>query len=165
MRTLQSAPPCVKISLQNINMSRFAAFRLLTRTSHSKVLNTRFCRNFVLTCQRNDSLLPVATFRSQICTLNVQQRYFSDANKNSPPPSSRTIKKDDATSSNSKDEDEKKKDDDLEDREETLEEELAKLNLFQRYKKLLKDYWYICLPTHALTSCLWFGSAFLAVKL
>ena len=44
---------------------------------------------------------------------------------------------------------------------EAYEEELQQLTLIQRYKKLMKDFWYVLLPVHGLTSVLWFGSCFL----
>lgn len=42
-------------------------------------------------------------------------------------------------------------------KEEVLEE---KLNVFQRYKKMFKEYWYVMLPVHIATSIVWFGSFF-----
>lgn len=44
---------------------------------------------------------------------------------------------------------------------EAFEEELKQLTILQRYKKLLKEYWYILIPVHGATSVLWFGSCFL----
>uniref|UniRef100_A0A131X7X2 Putative conserved plasma membrane protein n=1 Tax=Hyalomma excavatum TaxID=257692 RepID=A0A131X7X2_9ACAR len=41
--------------------------------------------------------------------------------------------------------------------EEVVEE---KLNIFQRYKKMFKEYWYVMLPVHIATSIVWFGSFF-----
>ncbi|XP_065281397.1 uncharacterized protein C18orf19 homolog B [Dermacentor albipictus] len=35
-----------------------------------------------------------------------------------------------------------------------------KLNIFQRYKKMFKEYWYVMLPVHIATSIVWFGSFF-----
>jgi hypothetical protein len=43
----------------------------------------------------------------------------------------------------------------------TFEDELKQLSILQRYKKLLKDYWYILIPVHGAGSVLWFGSCFL----
>lgn len=40
----------------------------------------------------------------------------------------------------------------------TFDEELKQLNFYQRYKKLLKEYWYVLIPVHCCTSCFWFGS-------
>jgi len=45
-----------------------------------------------------------------------------------------------------------------------FEVELSQLTIFQRYKRLLKDYWYILIPVHAATSVLWFGSCFAAAS-
>ncbi|CAN7992403.1 unnamed protein product [Ixodes hexagonus] len=39
-----------------------------------------------------------------------------------------------------------------------LEDEPVKLNIFQRYKKMFKEYWYVMLPVHVVTSIVWFGS-------
>lgn len=38
-----------------------------------------------------------------------------------------------------------------------LEEDDSKLTLAQRFKKMFKQYWYVVLPVHAVTSCAWFG--------
>lgn len=46
----------------------------------------------------------------------------------------------------------------------TFDEELARLSFFQRYKKLLKEFWYVLIPVHCVTSTFWFGSAFLLAK-
>lgn len=35
-----------------------------------------------------------------------------------------------------------------------------RLNIFQRYKKMFKEYWYVMLPVHIATSIVWFGSFF-----
>lgn len=35
-----------------------------------------------------------------------------------------------------------------------------KLSIFQRYKKMFKEYWYVMLPVHIATSIVWFGSFF-----
>lgn len=35
---------------------------------------------------------------------------------------------------------------------------------FQKFKHLVKNYWYIAVPTHLGTSGLWFGSFFVATK-
>lgn len=40
------------------------------------------------------------------------------------------------------------------------EEPPQKLNIFQRYKKMFKEYWYVMLPVHVATSIVWFGSFF-----
>ncbi|XP_054711613.1 protein FAM210A-like [Uloborus diversus] len=39
-----------------------------------------------------------------------------------------------------------------------------KLSIFQRYKKMLKEYWYVLLPVHMVTSALWFGGFYYAAK-
>lgn len=46
----------------------------------------------------------------------------------------------------------------------TLDEELAKLGLYQRYKKLALEYWYVLVPVHAGLSCVWFGSCYLFAR-
>lgn len=46
----------------------------------------------------------------------------------------------------------------------TLDEELAKLGLYQRYKKLAVEYWYVLLPVHAGLSFAWFGSCYLFAR-
>lgn len=33
-----------------------------------------------------------------------------------------------------------------------------KLGLFQKFKKMYKEYWYVMVPVHLVTSALWFGS-------
>lgn len=33
-----------------------------------------------------------------------------------------------------------------------------KLSIFKRYKKMLKEYWYVLIPVHVATSLVWFGS-------
>ena len=46
----------------------------------------------------------------------------------------------------------------------TFDEELAQLSFLQRYKKLLKEYWYVLIPTHFFTSAVWFSSLYLLAK-
>ncbi|CRL06311.1 CLUMA_CG018903, isoform A [Clunio marinus] len=41
-------------------------------------------------------------------------------------------------------------------------EEGKKLGLFARFKKMAKDYWYVLIPVHVVTSCFWFGSFYYA---
>ncbi|KAG8184247.1 hypothetical protein JTE90_019486 [Oedothorax gibbosus] len=36
------------------------------------------------------------------------------------------------------------------------------LSLFQRYKKMLREYWYILVPVHMATSAIWFGGFYYA---
>lgn len=43
-------------------------------------------------------------------------------------------------------------------------DELSKMSLFQRYKIMLKKYWYVAIPVHAITSALWFGAFYIAAK-
>jgi len=38
-----------------------------------------------------------------------------------------------------------------------VEEDDSKLTLAQRFKKMFKQYWYVVLPVHGITSCAWFG--------
>ncbi|BES88585.1 Protein of unknown function (DUF1279) [Nesidiocoris tenuis] len=33
----------------------------------------------------------------------------------------------------------------------------AKPSLYQRFKQMYKDYWYVLIPVHVATSCVWFG--------
>lgn len=40
----------------------------------------------------------------------------------------------------------------------------TKLNTFQKFKAIVKKYWYIALPVHAATSTVWFGTFFGATK-
>lgn len=40
----------------------------------------------------------------------------------------------------------------------TVDEEMKKLGLFARFKKMYKEYWYVLLPAHVVTSVIWFGS-------
>lgn len=37
-------------------------------------------------------------------------------------------------------------------------DESQKLGLFQRFKKMAKDYWYVLIPVHVLTSACWLGA-------
>ncbi|GIY51172.1 protein FAM210A [Caerostris darwini] len=39
-----------------------------------------------------------------------------------------------------------------------------KLTLFKRYKKMLKEYWYVLIPVHMVTSAFWFGGFYYAAK-
>ncbi|XP_064467758.1 uncharacterized protein C18orf19 homolog B-like [Ornithodoros turicata] len=36
--------------------------------------------------------------------------------------------------------------------------EAPKMGFFHRYHKMFKEYWYVMLPVHIVTSCIWFGS-------
>lgn len=37
-------------------------------------------------------------------------------------------------------------------------EEVKKLSLFQRFKAMYRDYWYVLVPVHVVTSAVWYGS-------
>lgn len=43
-------------------------------------------------------------------------------------------------------------------------EEVEKLGLFARFKKMAKDYWYVLIPVHVATSSLWLGGFYYASK-
>jgi hypothetical protein len=43
-------------------------------------------------------------------------------------------------------------------------EATTKLTLFQRFKQMYKDYWYVLIPVHVVTSVGWFGTFYFAVK-
>ncbi|PRD20083.1 UNVERIFIED_CONTAM: hypothetical protein NCL1_55578 [Trichonephila clavipes] len=47
---------------------------------------------------------------------------------------------------------------------ETLEDPPEKLTLFKRYKKMLKEYWYVLIPVHLVTSAFWFGGFYYCAK-
>lgn len=51
-----------------------------------------------------------------------------------------------------------------EDSSKNAEEPAEKLSLFKRYKKMLKEYWYVLLPVHGVTSIFWFGGFYYAAK-
>lgn len=40
----------------------------------------------------------------------------------------------------------------------------VKLSLFQRFKQMYKDYWYVLIPVHCFTSVFWAGGFYFAVK-
>lgn len=42
--------------------------------------------------------------------------------------------------------------------------EPAKKSLFQRFKQMYKDYWYVLIPVHCVTSVFWAGGFYFAVK-
>ena len=46
----------------------------------------------------------------------------------------------------------------------SFDEELARLSVYQRYKKLFKEYWYVLVPVHIVTSVIWFGTCYLIVQ-
>lgn len=39
-------------------------------------------------------------------------------------------------------------------------EDSKKLGLFARFKKMAKDYWYVLIPVHVVTSIGWFGAGY-----
>lgn len=41
---------------------------------------------------------------------------------------------------------------------ESVKESGEKLSLTAKFKKMYKEYWYVLLPVHVVTSCFWFGS-------
>lgn len=45
-----------------------------------------------------------------------------------------------------------------------LLEENKKLGLFARFKKMAKDYWYVLIPVHVATSCVWLGAFYYTSK-
>ena len=44
------------------------------------------------------------------------------------------------------------------------EEKPERLSVFQRFKQMYKDYWYVLVPVHLATSAVWFGSFYYASK-
>ena len=40
----------------------------------------------------------------------------------------------------------------------------AKVSIFQRFKQMYKDYWYVLIPVHVVTSAVWTCSFYFAVK-
>lgn len=40
----------------------------------------------------------------------------------------------------------------------------TKLTLFQKFKKMYRDYWYVLVPVHLVTSAAWFGSFYYMAK-
>nr|CAI5860204.1 unnamed protein product [Callosobruchus analis] len=47
---------------------------------------------------------------------------------------------------------------------EVAAEETEKLTLFQKFKKMYRDYWYVLVPVHLVTSAFWFGGFYYAAK-
>lgn len=43
-------------------------------------------------------------------------------------------------------------------------DEVKKLTLFQKFKQMYRDYWYILVPVHLVTSVAWFGSFYYMAK-
>lgn len=44
------------------------------------------------------------------------------------------------------------------------QESEGKKGLLKRLKEMYKDYWYVVLPVHMATSCVWFGCFYYAVR-
>ena len=42
--------------------------------------------------------------------------------------------------------------------------EEEKTNIFQKFKKMSKDYWYVLVPVHLATSIVWFGGFYAMCK-
>lgn len=40
----------------------------------------------------------------------------------------------------------------------------TKVSLFQRFKQMYKDYWYVLIPVHVTTSAVWAGGFYFAIK-
>lgn len=44
------------------------------------------------------------------------------------------------------------------------EKQEEKLSLYQRFKAMYRDYWYVLLPVHMVTSAAWFGGIYFAAQ-
>lgn len=44
------------------------------------------------------------------------------------------------------------------------DESQKKLSVFQRFKQMYKNYWYVLLPVHLVTSTFWFGGFYYMAK-
>lgn len=44
------------------------------------------------------------------------------------------------------------------------EKEEKKLSLFQKFKQMYKEYWYVLVPVHLVTSAAWFGGFYYLAK-
>lgn len=44
------------------------------------------------------------------------------------------------------------------------EKKEEKLSLVQKFKLMYKQYWYVLIPVHVVTSIVWYGSFFIAAK-
>lgn len=42
--------------------------------------------------------------------------------------------------------------------------EVKKPTLFQKFKQMYRDYWYVLVPVHIVTSAVWFGSFYYMAK-
>lgn len=60
-----------------------------------------------------------------------------------------------------KNKDEKRKEESDHD---TEKDEVKNLTLFQKFKKMYRDYWYVLVPVHLVTSAAWFGSFYYMAK-
>ncbi|XP_073987822.1 uncharacterized protein C18orf19 homolog B-like isoform X2 [Rhodnius prolixus] len=47
---------------------------------------------------------------------------------------------------------------------ESKTDESKKKSLFQRFKEMYRDYWYVLVPVHVVTSAVWFGGFYYAAK-
>lgn len=47
---------------------------------------------------------------------------------------------------------------------ENEKDDMKKLTLFQKFKKMYRDYWYVLVPVHLVTSAAWFGSFYYMAK-
>lgn len=45
-----------------------------------------------------------------------------------------------------------------------VEEKEEKLSLFKRFKVMYRDYWYVLVPVHIVTSTMWFGGFYFMAK-
>ncbi|CAH1183279.1 unnamed protein product [Phaedon cochleariae] len=50
------------------------------------------------------------------------------------------------------------------DKDRELEKETKKLSIFQKFKQMYRDYWYVLLPVHIVTSSVWFGGFYYMAK-
>lgn len=47
---------------------------------------------------------------------------------------------------------------------ENEQDKMKKLTLFQKFKQMYRDYWYVLVPVHLVTSAAWFGSFYYMAK-
>lgn len=45
-----------------------------------------------------------------------------------------------------------------------IEEPVKKISIFQRFKQMYRDYWYVLVPVHLVTSAAWFGGFYYLAK-
>lgn len=55
-----------------------------------------------------------------------------------------------------------KRDDNVKEKE--CKNEEKKLTLFQKFKQMYRDYWYVLVPVHLVTSAAWFGGFYYMAK-